>query len=151
MLDVPLFHRHILYGALVGGPDGGDGYTDDIKDYMLNEVANDYNAGFVGCCAKMVSLYGGTPLANWPRPEDFHPPEGVLTEYFVRGWIQWEGPNDLDVLFQLNNRSACPPTVRTGLSARYFCDLSEVMSAGYTANDVSVKLNSGDDGHRLQD
>jgi endoglucanase len=149
MLDVPLFHRHILYGALCGGPSQDGAYNDDITDYTRNEVTDDYNAGFVGALAKMYAMYGGQPLANWPQPEDLHPPEGVLNEYFVRGWIQWEGPNDLDVLFQVNNRSACPPTVRTGLSARYFLDLSEVFDAGYSVDDVKVKIQSSDEGASL--
>ncbi|MBN2739037.1 MAG: glycoside hydrolase family 9 protein [Spirochaetales bacterium] len=146
MLNVPAFHRHILYGALVGGPAVTDDYKDDITDYMLNEVADDYNAGFVGALAKMYSLYGGEPLENWPQPEDFHPPEGVLNEYFTRGWIQWEGPRDLDILFQINNRSACPPRVCTNMSARYFLDLSEVFAAGFDAGDVKTKISSGDAG-----
>jgi hypothetical protein len=149
MLDVPEFHRHILYGALCGGPGADDSYNDDITDYTRNEVTDDYNAGFVGALAKMYSMYGGEPLANWPQPDDFHPPEGVLNEYFVRGFIQWEGPRDCDVLFQVNNRSACPPTVRDGLSARYFLDLSEVFDAGYSVSDVNVQIQSGDEGASL--
>ena len=39
---------HVLYGALVGGPQSQ--YSDDIADkrddYIENEVALDYNAGF---------------------------------------------------------------------------------------------------------
>lgn len=146
MLDVPPFHRHILYGALVGGPDSNDIPNDDIRDYTLNEVADDYNAGFVGALAKMYSLYGGEPLSNWPQPEDLRPPEENLTEYFVRGWIQWEGPSELHVLFQVNNRSAWPPTVKTGMSARYFMDLSEVFEAGYTANDITLSIKESDEG-----
>lgn len=37
---------HILYGALVGGPDINDYYVDDRGDYIQNEVTCDYNAGF---------------------------------------------------------------------------------------------------------
>lgn len=150
MLDVPEFHRHILYGALCGGPGADDGYNDDITDYTRNEVTDDYNAGFVGALAKMYSMYGGEPLSDWPQPEDFIPPEGELNEYFVRGFIQWEGPRDCDVLFQVNNRSATPPTVRDGLSARYFLDLSGVFDAGYTVDDVTVKIQSGDEGASLK-
>ena len=146
MLDVPPFHRHILYGALVGGPDSNDIPNDDIKDFTLNEVADDYNAGFVGALAKMYSLYGGEPLANWPQPEDFRPPEENLTEYFVRGWIQWEGPSELHVLFQVNNRSAWPPTVMTAMSARYFMDLTEIFDAGYNANDITLSIKETDEG-----
>ncbi|KAK7471380.1 hypothetical protein BaRGS_00035986 [Batillaria attramentaria] len=43
-IDVP--NVHTLYGALVGGPDGSDGYKDSRNNYVNNEVANDYNAGF---------------------------------------------------------------------------------------------------------
>ena len=35
-----------LFGALVGGPDENDNYVDDRSDYVSNEVACDYNAGF---------------------------------------------------------------------------------------------------------
>ncbi|MBN2442631.1 MAG: glycoside hydrolase family 9 protein [Spirochaetales bacterium] len=144
MLDVPAFHRHILYGALVGGPNSNDVHTDDITDYTTNEVADDYNAGFVGALARMYDMYGGNPLSNWPQPEDFIPPEGEVNEYFTRGWIQWEGPKDLDVLFQVNNRSANPPTIRTGMSARYFLDLTEIFDAGYSVNNMTLKLGTND-------
>lgn len=37
-----------LFGALVGGPSASDGYRDLRSDFMRNEVALDYNAGFTG-------------------------------------------------------------------------------------------------------
>jgi hypothetical protein len=37
-----------LYGALVGGPGSSDDYVDARNDYIKNEVATDYNAGFTG-------------------------------------------------------------------------------------------------------
>ena len=40
-----------LYGALVGGPDEWDNYVDDRNDYVANEVACDYNAGFQSALA----------------------------------------------------------------------------------------------------
>ncbi|KAK3581338.1 hypothetical protein CHS0354_016181 [Potamilus streckersoni] len=42
---------HVLYGALVGGPDQNDGYADKRDDYVKNEVACDYNAGFQSAVA----------------------------------------------------------------------------------------------------
>ena len=42
---------NILKGALVGGPDNGDNYQDSRTDYVHNEVACDYNAGFQGALA----------------------------------------------------------------------------------------------------
>ena len=41
----------VLYGALVGGPDEWDNYNDDRQDYVANEVACDYNAGYQGALA----------------------------------------------------------------------------------------------------
>lgn len=140
MLNVPTFHRHILYGALVGGPSSDDSWKDDIKDYTLNEVATDYNAGFVGCLAKMYGMYGGDPLENWPKPEDFRSPQDNLNEYFTRGWIIYEGYGKLKVMFQINNRSAWPATMKDKMSTRYFMDLSEIFEAGGTVNDVELTL-----------
>lgn len=39
---------HTLYGALVGGPKGDDSYEDNRNNFIQNEVAVDYNAGFTG-------------------------------------------------------------------------------------------------------
>ena len=44
----------ILYGALVGGPNQNDQYTDDRGDYIANEVACDYNAGWQGTLAALI-------------------------------------------------------------------------------------------------
>jgi len=49
---------HSLVGALVGGPtDAGGSYRDDMNDYVCNEVAIDYNAGFVGAAAGLYHFY----------------------------------------------------------------------------------------------
>ncbi|XP_064612017.1 endoglucanase E-4-like [Liolophura sinensis] len=45
-----------LCGALVGGPDEGDVYTDKRDDYVRNEVACDYNAGFQSAVAGLLHL-----------------------------------------------------------------------------------------------
>ena len=48
----PQPNAHVLYGALVGGPKAADDqYEDDRSDYIMNEVATDYNAGFQGVLA----------------------------------------------------------------------------------------------------
>lgn len=52
--DGPNFH--VLTGALVGGPDQNDNYADDRQDYVQNEVADDYNAGFQSAVAAFVTL-----------------------------------------------------------------------------------------------
>nr|BAF62178.1 cellulase [Mesocentrotus nudus] len=45
-----------LEGALVGGPDQNDNYTDERSDYISNEVACDYNAGFQSAVAGLKQL-----------------------------------------------------------------------------------------------
>ena len=42
---------NLLKGAVVGGPDGNDNYQDSRSDYVKNEVACDYNAGFQSALA----------------------------------------------------------------------------------------------------
>ncbi|EFN58136.1 hypothetical protein CHLNCDRAFT_141891 [Chlorella variabilis] len=56
--DAPTPNPQVLHGALVGGPSGpGDaGYRDVRSDYESNEVAIDYNAGFTGALAGLLSL-----------------------------------------------------------------------------------------------
>lgn len=144
MLSVPSFHRHILYGALVGGPDVNDGWQDDVTDYTLNEVATDYNAGMVGALAVMYGMYGGEPLADWPQAMDFRAPQDDLTEFFTRGWIVYEGYGHLSVLIQVNNRSAHPPVMKDNLSTRYFMDMSEVIAAGHSPGDVQIALEASE-------
>jgi len=52
--DAP--NPNVLIGALVGGPDQNDEYNDDRADYISNEVACDYNAGWQGALAGLVAL-----------------------------------------------------------------------------------------------
>lgn len=130
---VPENHRHILYGALVGGPNLSDSYTDDIGDYVCNEVATDYNAGFVGMLSKMTSLYGGTPEANFPKPEVRD------NEFFVEASVNSQGREYTEIKALLNNRSAWPARLVKDLSYNYYVDLSEVFAAGYTEKDITVK------------
>lgn len=44
----------VLYGALVGGPNIKDEYSDNRGDFITNEVAVDYNAGFTGALAGLL-------------------------------------------------------------------------------------------------
>jgi len=59
---LPTPNPQTLFGALVGGPDRDDGYTDDREDYVSNEVTCDYNCGFQGTVAglKELSLENGS-------------------------------------------------------------------------------------------
>ncbi|PWW07156.1 processive endocellulase [Paenibacillus cellulosilyticus] len=136
MLD-PTTHRHVLYGALVGGPNASDAYTDSVSDYVSNEVATDYNAGFTASLAKMNLLYGAgqQPLANFPVAET------RSDEMFVEAAINQAGTNFTEIKALLNNRSGWPARMGDKLSFKYFVNLSEVYNAGYTAADLSVITN----------
>lgn len=133
--NIPVNHRHILYGALVGGPNQSDGYTDAISDYVCNEVATDYNAGFVGALAKMYSLYGGESLSNFP------PLETVEDEFFIEASVNASGANHTEIRAFCNNRSGWPARVVRNLSFNYYMDLSEVFAAGYEVSDLTVSKN----------
>ncbi len=68
-IGVPAVNRHVLFGALVGGPGADDSYADVRTDYVKNEVAMDYNAGFTGALARLYRDSGGFTLdENIPPP-----------------------------------------------------------------------------------
>lgn len=135
--SIPENHRHTLYGALVGGPGQDGSYTDEIDDYVSNEVANDYNAGFVGALAKMYSVYGGEPIPDFKANE-----EVTMDEYFVQASINSTGDNYIEIKAIVNNRSGWPATVTEEMSFRYFVDLSEIFDAGYTTEDFTTEVKS---------
>ena len=55
-----------LYGGLVGGPIYNDGYNDTRQDYVHNEVALDYNAGFQSALAGWWNFVSLTPSFSAP-------------------------------------------------------------------------------------
>jgi hypothetical protein len=60
--------KHVLTGALVGGPDSRDDYHDSVHEFQYTEVAIDYNASFVAAVAGINKYYGGlvTPSTSTP-------------------------------------------------------------------------------------
>ena len=111
--------RHILYGALVGGPkSNNDAYTDDRSDFTMNEVATDYNAGFTGALARLAQEYGGAPLANFPQPEAV-----VGNEIFPEASVNASGTNFTEIKVLLNNQSGWPARMGDKLSFRYYFTL----------------------------
>ncbi len=133
--SVPVNHRHIIYGGLVGGPAQTGLFTDDIGQYQYTEVACDYNAALLASAAKMYNLYGGTPVAGFPAPETKE------DEFFVEASLNSTGPNYTEIKALANNRSGWPARVVSNLAFRYFFDISEVIAAGGSASSISVKTN----------
>jgi len=133
----PVVQRHILYGAVVGGPDTADDFNydpNDRQDFRRNEVATDYNAGFTGAAARLYQQYGGEPLSD----SSFPPSEGPFEEYLVGASTNSSGPRLIEIKAVIQNKSTAPAQVRDDLFFRYFVDLSEVFDAGLNASDVSI-------------
>ncbi|OPZ88925.1 MAG: Endoglucanase 1 precursor [Firmicutes bacterium ADurb.Bin419] len=76
--------KNVLTGALVGGPDSGDTYTDLTDKYTCTEVGIDYNAGLVGALAGMVQFYGNLPQ-NTSTPTPQSPTPTPSNSSFKRG------------------------------------------------------------------
>ena len=118
-IDEPPLSRHVLYGALVGGPPRpDDSYQDNRSDFVMNEVATDYNAGLTGALARMYSEFGGTPLASFP-PRETRDDDEIYTQAGVNA----SGTNFTEIKVILVNKSAWPARMGNQLSFRYFFTL----------------------------
>jgi len=121
--------RYVLYGALVGGPDGEDNHIDETKDYIYNEVTIDYNAAFVGACAGLYEYYGTDDMKITP---DFPPAVSVEGEQGGNNyWVNACGIDDLNadgcgvtkVSLMVMTDSIKPSK---DISVRYYFDASEM-------------------------
>ena len=135
-LDNPTDNRHILYGALVGGPTENGEYTDDRQNFINNEVADDYNAGFTGILCKMVDKYGGVTDKSFPAPEERD------DEFFVEAMLKQSSSSGVSLSLKFTNHTAWPARVVDNMSYRYYFDVSEVTAAGYKAEDIVVRVDS---------
>ncbi|MCR5848594.1 MAG: glycoside hydrolase family 9 protein [Lachnospiraceae bacterium] len=127
--------RHILYGALVGGPDASDNYTDTVSNYNTNEVACDYNAGFTGLLAHLYSKYKGQTI------KDFGAVEETGLEIYADGGINVSGSDFVEIKALVYNISGWPARVPDSVELRYFVDLSEVIDAGGSPSDLEITTN----------
>ncbi|MCM1132957.1 MAG: glycoside hydrolase family 9 protein [Ruminococcus flavefaciens] len=133
--------RHVLWGALAGGPDGSDQHNDTTNDYIYNEVTIDYNSAFVGACAGLYEFFGTPDMAvtaNFP-PEE----KTVEGEESASGtWIEACGIDDLHgdgsgvtkVSFKVMTGSNKPSDK---ISVRYYFNTSEM--AGGVASVTEIK------------
>jgi endoglucanase len=114
----PVYQRHVLYGALVGGPGSDDSYVDSRSDFTKNEVATDYNAGFTSSVARLYNEFGGATLAGFPsveaRDDD---------EIYVKASINATGTNFTEIKGVIINKSGWPARMGDKLSYRYFFTL----------------------------
>jgi endoglucanase len=120
----------------VGGPDADDYHNDSTTDYVYNEVAIDYNAALVGALAGEYLLYGvgQKPLADFP------PAEERVTEFFAEARVERENTERCQIAIRIHNDSVQPPRYNTTLACRYYFNITELLEAGQTIDDVSVAV-----------
>jgi endoglucanase len=134
-LTFPVESRHVLYGALVGGPSSandGASYADDRGNFVNNEVATDYNAGFTGALARLAQEFGGAPLANFPQPEAVSG-----NEIFTEASVNASGTNFTELKVMLRNQSGWPARMGDRLSFRYYFTLE----SGVTPSMITLSAN----------
>lgn len=146
-MEDPVKQVHTLWGALVGGPDLDDFHSDVTKDYIYNEVTDDYNAGFLGDLAGLYHFYGaeGKEFAdqNHINP-DFNMSENAYADYdqidadgnplptglFISGGKAQLTDAGVQVKVIVHNRTINPPRFESNLKARYYFNISEQMAIG---------------------
>ena len=135
MLD-PVEQRHVLIGALVGGPDTDDQHSDVTTDYVYNEVAIDYNAAFVGALAGIYELYGEGDLPDPSIPVPSDPEEAI----YASCKLEQENVDRTQVTITVHNESFLPAQYENNMKVRYFFDISEMVAAGQSINDLHVDM-----------
>jgi endoglucanase len=120
----------------VGGPNQNDEYPDSVSDYTTSEVADDYNAGFVGILARLYSIYGGQTLKDFGAVET-----PTDDEIFVEAGVNVKGDDFIEIRAYVYNESAWPARVAENISLRYFVDLTEVYEAGGSVDNLVVTTN----------
>lgn len=131
-MNDPEEHKHILWGALAGGPDSNDYHMDSTTEYAYNEVAVDYNAAFVGACAGLYNYYGqgNKPIANFP------PKEKRTDDYYCEAKLARETVDSTQVVLKIHNESSQPPHYETGMMAKYYFNIDELFEYEQDIDDV---------------
>lgn len=141
-MDEPADQTHVLWGALVGGPDENDYHRDETKDYIYNEVAVDYNAAFTGACAGLYDLYGrymgNKPVENFPPSEESY--KGDINEFYIEGRVVQETDARSQIEVTVYNDTSIPPRYIDDMKCRYFFNVNELFAAGQDIDDVIIEI-----------
>lgn len=130
-------YAHVLYGALEGGPNPDGSFKDDNGSYVNTEVAIDYNAGYTACLCAMVDDYGGEKLADFPQAE-----KPKWAEWQIGAVLNGSGDSYSEIKVWAMNHTAWPARVAKNVKFRYYFDVSEVLAAGLSINDISTRIGS---------
>ena len=142
-MDNPPTQVHILWGALVGGPDSQDWHRDITKDYVYNEVAVDYNAAVVGACAGLYHFFGTDDMKsqeNFPPPESSYKTPEELREFVVKAAVGQDSNRSTQILLAFTNETLLPPRYLKEAKARYYFNISELLEKGQTVDDINVEM-----------
>ncbi|MBR1899348.1 MAG: glycoside hydrolase family 9 protein [Oscillospiraceae bacterium] len=130
MAEDPREQKHVLWGALAGGPDDKDRHSDSTNDWRENEVTIDYNAAFVGACAAMYEYYGTNDMAvtaNFPPEEvpgeDEQGGSGYWVEALGLDNREADGTGAVEVSMKVYSGL---PKPSQNITVRYYIDASEV-------------------------
>lgn len=141
-MDDPVDQVHVLWGALVGGPDQEDYHKDVTSDYIYNEVAVDYNAACTGALAGLYWYYGKERgdmiLADFP-PSEWDYKDDVQEFTVVARCVQEnDARSQIEVTF--SNNSILPPRYLDDVKVRYYFDIAELVAAGQSLDDLTVEI-----------
>ncbi|MCR5599514.1 MAG: glycoside hydrolase family 9 protein [Ruminococcus sp.] len=137
MAEDPREQKHILWGALAGGPDTADAHQDETREYTENEVTIDYNAALPAAAAGLYALYGTPDMAI---TENFPPTDEKRSYGIVNGegggsgyWIEAVGVDKPNLNGDGSGTTQVSFKVLTGesnpskkTSVRYFFNVSEM-------------------------
>lgn len=130
-------YAHVLYGALEGGPNSDGTFKDDNGSYTNTEVAIDYNAGYTAALCAFLDDYGGEKLEDFPQPET-----PKWSEWEVAASLNGKGNSYSEIKTWTMNHTAWPARVAKNIKYRYYFDVSEVLAAGLSVDDITVKIGS---------
>ncbi len=141
-MDHPKDQVHILWGALVGGPDSTDWHRDITKDYVYNEVAVDYNAAVVGACAGLYHFFGTDDMKieeNFPIKEESYKSKEELQEFVLKAAVGQEDNMATQILVEFTNQTTRPPRYLNEVKIRYYFDISEILKGGGKFEDIQIR------------
>ena len=132
--------RNLLVGALVGGPDENENWSDDRNDWVINEVAIGYNSGLTGGLAKMYAEFGGNPLSEIALANSIKTPATEKSIY-VESKTTSSNKQAVAISSRIVNKSASPAKGLDNAALRIFYTVDpkqgENISVAATVNDCS--------------
>lgn len=130
-------YAHVLYGALEGGPAQDGSFKDENAAYEHTEVAIDYNAGFTAALCAFIAEEGGKADPNFPPKET-----PKWDEWKMAAVLNGKGDSYSEIKAWAMNHTAWPTRVYKNVKYRYFFDVSEVLAAGLSIDNINLEVKS---------